>query len=199
MPRRWRPYSLLDMAQAGLGVGRAHLVGSSMGGMIAQTMAITAPDRALTLTSMMSSTGEPEYGQATPEAQQALFAPRPADRAGYVAAADRELVWSSRRYPDAVAARELAARGYDRAYHPAGAARQIAAMVLAGDRADALRTLPVPTLVIHGTDDTLIAPDGGRRTAELVPGSTLLVPDMGHDRPRPLWGGLIGAIAEHTG
>ncbi len=195
------PYSLGDMADDGLGlltalgIEKAHVVGSSMGGMIAQTMAIEHPDRVLTLTSMMSSTGEREYGRSTPAAQQALFAPPPADREGYISASEKQLTWSSKRYADVDAIRDLAARSYDRAYYPAGVGRQLGAMTLAGSRAHALRTLTVPTLVIHGLDDTLIDPSGGRRTAELVPGARLLlVPDMGHDRPRELWETIIDAI-----
>lgn len=199
------PYSLQDMADDGmnlltaLGIAKAHVVGSSMGGMIVQAMAIAHPDRVLTLTSMMSSTGEPEYGRSTPAAQQALFAPQPADREGYIAASEKQLTWSSRRYANVDAIRGLAARSYDRAYYPAGNGRQLGAMILSGSRADALRALQVPTLVIHGLDDTLIDPSGGRRTAELVPGARLmLVPDMGHDRPRELWETLIDAIEAHT-
>ncbi|MEV0009902.1 alpha/beta hydrolase [Streptomyces sp. NPDC051840] len=199
------PYRLVDMARDGLGlltalgIERAHVVGTSMGGMIAQTMAIDSPERVLSLTSMMSSTGESEYGQADPQAQAALFTPKPADREGYIAAAERDLLWSSRRYGDATALRELAAESYDRAYRPAGIGRQLAAMVLGGSRADALRGLRVPTLVIHGLDDTLIDPSGGKRTAELVPGAELvLIPDMGHDRPRELWPVLLDALVAHT-
>ena len=199
------PYSLRDMASdgvallRGLGIDRAHVVGSSMGGMIAQKMAIEFPERVLSLTSMMSSTGEPEYGQSTPEAQQVLFSPRPADRDGYIAAAERELVWASRRYGDPATLRALAAASYDRSYYPAGVARQLAAMILDGSRAAALQTLDVPTLVIHGQDDTLIDASGGRRTAGLVPGARLLlVEDMGHDRPPALWPRLVDAIYEHT-
>lgn len=199
------PYTLRDMAGDGidlldqLGVPRAHVVGSSMGGMIAQKMAIEFPDRVLSLTSMMSSTGEPEYGQSTPEARQVLFSPRPADRDGYVVAAERELVWASRRYGDAAQLRTLAAASYDRAYYPAGVPRQLAAMILDGSRAEALKTLDMPTLIIHGLDDTLIDPSGGRRTAELVPGARLLLfDDMGHDRPRTLWHPLVDAITQHT-
>ncbi|HEU5029882.1 MAG TPA: alpha/beta hydrolase [Spirillospora sp.] len=199
------PYRLKDMADDGfglltaLGVERAHVVGASMGGMIAQTMAIARPERVLTLTSMMSSTGESEYGRSSPEARTVLFAPKPQDRDGYVAAAERALVWASKRYGDASVLRELAAAAYDRAYHPAGVGRQLGAMILSGSRADALRELQVPTLVIHGLDDTLIDPSGGRRTAELVPGAELLlIPDMGHDRPRALWPVIIDALETHT-
>ncbi|MCA1984727.1 alpha/beta fold hydrolase [Nocardioides nematodiphilus] len=199
------PYSLRDMAQDGigvldaLGIEQAHVVGSSMGGMIAQKMAIEFPRRVLSLTSMMSSTGEQDYGQPTPEAQQVLFSGRPADRDGYVAGAERELVWASRRYGDAAQLRALAAASYDRAYYPAGVPRQLAAMILDGSRAEALKDLDVPTLVIHGLDDTLIDPSGGRRTAELVPGAQLLLlEDMGHDRPPALWPVLLDAITGHT-
>ncbi|MBJ7903365.1 alpha/beta hydrolase [Streptomyces sp. DSM 110735] len=200
------PYRLRDMADDGLGlltvlgIERAHVVGASMGGMIAQTMALTRPERVLTLTSMMSSTGESEYGRSTPEAQAVLFGPKPGNREEYIAAAERELVWASKRYGDPAALRELAARSYDRAHYPAGAGRQLGAMILSGSRADALRELRVPTLVMHGLDDTLIDVSGGRRTAELVPGARLLlVPDMGHDRPRELWPEIIDALADHTG
>src|SRR4029079_15557228 len=199
------PYSLRDMACDGmdllraLGIDRAHVVGSSMGGMIAQRMAIEFPDRVLSLTSMMSSTGEQEYGQSTPEAQQVLLTPRPTDRERYIAGAERELVWASRRYGDPAQLRALAAASYDRSFYPAGVPRQLAAMILDGSRADGLLTLDTPPLVIHGRDDSLIDPSGGRRTAELVPGAKfLLVEDMGHDRPQELWQTLIDAIAEHT-
>ncbi|RSO08331.1 alpha/beta hydrolase [Streptomyces sp. WAC 05379] len=200
------PYRLQDMADdalgllTALGLERAHVVGASMGGMIAQTMAIAHPERVLTLTSMMSSTGESDYGQPSPEAQAVLFSPKPADREGYIAAAENELVWASKRYGDAAVLSELAAASYDRAYYPAGIGRQLGAMILSGSRADALRELRVPTLVIHGLDDTLIDPSGGRRTAELVPGARLLlVPGMGHDRPRALWPELLDAVEDHTG
>ena len=145
--RAMSPYTLRDMANDGiallqeLGIDRAHVVGSSMGGMIAQKLAAVFPDQVLSLTSMMSTTGEPEYGQSTPEAQHVLFSPRPADRAGYVAAAERELVWASRKYGDPATLRALAAASYDRSYYPAGVPRQLAAMILDGSRADALRAL----------------------------------------------------------
>ena len=198
-------YTLSDMADDGLGlltalgIEQAHVVGASMGGMIAQTMAIEHPERVLTLTSMMSTTGEPEFGQPTPESLQALLTPAPSDRDGYIAAAERWLIWRSRRYPDLPGARALAAESYDRCYYPEGVTRQLAAMIASGSRAEGLRELSVPTLVIHGRDDTLIAPDGGERTASLIPGARLLlVDDMGHDRPGPLWPLLSQAILDHT-
>ncbi|SCF94509.1 alpha/beta fold hydrolase [Streptomyces sp. Ncost-T10-10d] len=199
------PYTVQDMADDGLalltalGIERAHVVGSSMGGMLAQMMAISRPTRVLTLTSMMSSTGEPEYGRSTPEAQAVISSPKPADREGYIAAAERDLVWASKRYGDPAALRELAANSYDRAYYPAGVGRQLGALILSGSRAHALRELRVPTLVIHGLDDTLIDPSGGERTADLVPGAKLLlIPDMGHDRPRELWPEINDAIEAHS-
>jgi pimeloyl-ACP methyl ester carboxylesterase len=199
------PYLLSAMADDGLallsalGIERAHVAGVSMGGMIAQTMAIEHPERLLSLTSIMSTTGEREFGQPTPEALEALVAPAPSDRAGYIAAAARSLVWRSKRYPDLAGAEGLAARSYDRCYYPEGVNRQLVAMLASGSRADGLRNLRLPTLAIHGLDDTLIAPSGGERTAELVPGARLvLLPDMGHDRPPPLWPRLSRAILEHT-
>jgi pimeloyl-ACP methyl ester carboxylesterase len=203
--RALAPYTLSDMAADAvglldaLGVDRAHVVGASMGGMIAQTVAIEHPDRVATLTSVMSTTGELEYGQSTPEAQAALMGPRPADRAAYIEAADRTLVYLSKRYGTVEWARDYAATQYDRAFRPEGMVRQMAAIMASGSRADGLRALRVPTLVIHGLDDTLIQVSGGERTAELVPGAELLlVPNMGHDRPEPLWPVIAGAIVAHT-
>ncbi len=203
--RSLAPYTLSDMASdaAGLldalGIERAHVLGASMGGMIAQTLAIEHPDRVLTLTSMMSSTGEPEYGQSNPEALEALLAPAPTDRDGYIASSESWLLWRSKRYPALDEVRAMAAEAYDRGLYPEGTSRQLAAMIASGSRADGLRVLQVPTLVIHGLDDTLITPSGGERTAELVPDARLvLIPDMGHDRPRPLWPAICGPILEHT-
>ena len=199
------PYTLSDMARDGfallsaLDIEQAHLVGASMGGMIAQTMAIEHPERVLTLTSMMSNTGEPGFGEPTPEASAALLTPSPPDRAGYVDAAERSVIWRSRRYPELEAARELAGQGYDRCYCPEGVTRQLAAMLASGPRADGLRDIRLPTLVLHGLDDTLIAPSGGERTAALIPDAQLiLIEDMGHDRPRALWPQICEAILGHT-
>lgn len=201
------PYTLSDIVDDcvaildDLGIGRAHVLGVSMGGMIAQQMAIERPDRLLTLISMMSTTGEPEYGTSTPEALTALLKPSPPERDAYIqVSADKAMTWASRRYGSRARAEALAAASYDRCFYPQGASRQLAAILATGPRAAGLRELAVPTLVVHGLDDTLIAPDGGERTAELVPGARLLlVEDMGHDRPEELWPLLVEAILEHTG
>ncbi|MGH2865136.1 MAG: alpha/beta fold hydrolase [Solirubrobacteraceae bacterium] len=203
--RKLAAYTLSEMAKDALalldalGIEQAHVVGASMGAMIAQTMAIEHPGRLLTLTSIMSNTGEPDHGRSTPQALQALLTPPPSDRAGFIDAAERTLTWRSKRYPELAEARRLAGESYDRCYCPQGTARQFAAIMASGSRAEGLTRLGVPTLVMHGLDDTLIEPSGGRRTAELVPGARLmLIEDMGHDRPRPLWPKICGAILQHT-
>ncbi len=199
------PYTLSDMAAdaAGLldhlGLDAAHVVGASMGGMIAQTFAIDLPRRTLTLTSIMSMTGEPEYGQSTPEAGAALLAPPPIERQAYIDASSTFMTWHSKKYRDAEKSRADAARDYDRSFYPQGAPRQLGAIYASGSRAEGLQALRTPTLVIHGRDDTLITPPGGFRTAELVDGSTLLyVSDMGHDLPAPLIPAIADAILSHT-
>jgi NADPH-dependent ferric siderophore reductase/pimeloyl-ACP methyl ester carboxylesterase len=201
------PYTLSDLAGDclavldALGIGSAHVLGASMGGMIAQQLAIEHPERVLTLISMMSNTGEPEYGQPTPEALAALLTPSPPERDAYIHAnGEKTMLWASSRYGDQARNEALAAEGFDRCFYPDGVGRQLAAILATGSRAEGLRALRMPTLVIHGRDDTLIQPSGGERTAELVPGAKLLlVDDMGHDRPEPLWPLLTAAILEHTG
>jgi pimeloyl-ACP methyl ester carboxylesterase len=200
------PYTLSDLAEDAaalldaLGIDRAHVLGASMGGMIAQQLAIERPERLLSLTSMMSTTGEPDVGAPTQEALVALLTPSPAERAPYIeASSGKGMIWASKRYGDRARLEALAGESYDRCFYPEGVGRQLGAILATGSRADGLRDLAVPTLVIHGLDDTLIAPDGGERTAELVPGARLLlVEDMGHDRPEELWPLLAEAIIEHT-
>jgi pimeloyl-ACP methyl ester carboxylesterase len=198
------PYTLSDMAADAiglldhLGVDRAHVVGQSMGGMIVQTMAIEHPDRLLSVTSIMSTIGDPAYGEPAPDALEVLLAPPPADRAEAIERSADYAVWGSKKYFDLERARRLAAESHDRSYYPEGASRQMAAMLASGDRTALLAGVTVPMLVIHGLDDTLITPSGGRRTAELVPGAHLLeLADMGHDLPEPLWPLITGAIIAH--
>jgi pimeloyl-ACP methyl ester carboxylesterase len=200
------PYTLSDLADDclavldALAIDRAHVLGASMGGMIAQQLAIEHPERLRSLTSMMSTTGESEYGAPTEEALTALLTPSPPERDAYIkASAEKALIWASRRYGDRARLEALAAASFDRCFYPQGVSRQLAAILATGSRADGLRALTVPTLVIHGRDDVLIGPDGGERTAELVPGARLmLVDDMGHDRPEELWPLLTEAILGHT-
>ncbi len=199
------PYTLSDMAADGiglldhLGIARAHVAGVSMGGMIVQTMAIEHPSRVASLTSIMSSPGDPRVGAPTRAARDVLLAPPPADREAFLAAAPRVKVWHSKRYFDEADVVALAAAQYDRSFYPEGALRQLAAIYASGDRSEGLAALDVPTLVVHGRDDTLITPGGGERTAELVPGSRyLLLSDMGHDLPRPLYPVFAEAIGGHA-
>jgi pimeloyl-ACP methyl ester carboxylesterase len=198
------PYTLSDMAQDAiellnhLGLESAHILGASMGGMIAQALVIEHPERARSLISLFSVTGEMEYGAPTAEAAEVLLGPPPSDRQAYIEASPKYGVWQSKRYFDEVAVKREAARAFDRSFYPEGSSRQLAAIYASGSRAEQLQKLQTPTLVIHGTDDTLLPPDGGKRTAELVPGSTfLLVADMGHDLPEPLLPLITGAMTAH--
>ena len=201
------PYTLSDFAADGmalldaLGIESAHIMGMSMGGMIVQTMAIEHARKVRSLISVMSHTGENEYGRSTKEANAALMTPPPRERDAYIEHSVRQgRLWSSPRFYDEVAAAEKAAAQYDRAFYPEGATRQLAAIMASPERADGLRALKVPTLVIHGRADTLITPSGGERTAEIVPGSDLLLlAEMGHDLPAPLWPVLVHAVLGHIG
>jgi pimeloyl-ACP methyl ester carboxylesterase len=182
-----------------LEIDRAHVLGVSMGGMIAQTIAIEHPDRVLSLVSIMSRTGEPGYGDPSPEAAQVLMSPPATDREQAVAGAERTAVWRSQRWPEIARERDLVGRAWDRDHTPGGQPRQFGAMIAGGSRDAGLRNLAVPTLVIHGLDDALIAPSGGEHTAELIPGARLmLVPDMGHDLPLPLIPEICAAVLAHT-
>jgi pimeloyl-ACP methyl ester carboxylesterase len=198
------PYTLSDMAADAvglldhLGIERAHVMGASMGGMIAQHLAIEHPNRVRSLVSIMSMPGEPEVGQPTAEAAAVLLDPPPTSRAEYVESSPKWMVWHSKKYADIDEVKADAARGYDRSFYPEGSPRQLAAIYASGRRTEGLQRLDVPTLVIHGRDDTLIAPSGGFRTAELIRGAHLLyVADMGHDMPEPLWPLLVDAIVGH--
>ncbi len=183
-------YGLEDMADdvAGLldhlGIERAHIVGSSLGGMIAQRFAIDHAERTLSLASIMSTTGDPAVGQPTEAAMTVLMAAPPPGRDGYIEStvAGRGLIGT--QPPDDSRNRRLAERAFDRGYHPAGTARQLAAIAVGADRTAGLGGLRMPALVIHGSEDPLITVSGGEATAAAIPGAELVVIEgMGHDLP----------------
>lgn len=200
------PYKLWDMAADcvglldALGIARAHVVGASMGGMIAQELALRHGARVKTLTSIMSSTGSPTLPGPKPEAAAVLFAPPPAGRDEYIAAFCR--TWQVLRagdFPeDAARDPERAARIWDRGLNPAGVARQFLAILTSGDRTARLAELTTPTLVIHGTPDPLVPIEAGRATHAAIKGSRMLeLERMGHAMPVALWPEIIGALREH--
>lgn len=199
-------YSLSDMVADAIavldavGAETAHIVGLSMGGMIAQAMAIAAPDRVATLTSVMSSTSEPDHAHRSPEAVARFNAAPPHDRDSFIedwAAGLR--VWGSPAFADEARWRAEAERAFERCFEPSGPGRQSLAILTAPSRADGLRGLAVSTLVVHGSADTLIGPESGRRTAELIPGARFeLIDGMGHDYPPQLWERLSTLFADHA-
>lgn len=199
------PYHLWDMAAdtAGLldhlGLDRVHVVGMSLGGMVAQELAIRHGDRLVSLTSIMSMTGDPDVGHPTTAAVQVLMEPAPETREEALErGVAHSKIWGSEGAdPDYV--RALNGAKWDRDNDQNGAARQFVAVVTSGSRSEALRSVSVPTLAIHGTLDALIQPDGSERLAEVVPGAELLIVEgMGHDLARPVWPILVEAITSHV-
>ena len=201
------PYRLGDMAEDSfglldrLGIERAHVVGTSMGGMIAQTMAIRSPERVLSLASIMSTTGDRRVGTPKLRVWSVLTRRAPAGRDAYVEYFVRVFrMIGSRAYPqDEARTRELAAATYDRCHDPAGTARQLGAILASGSRTAALRTLELPAVVIHGEADPLVPLRAGMATARAIPGAELVrIPGMGHDMPRELWPTYVDAIARNA-
>jgi len=201
------PYKLSDMAQDTVGlmdalkIKSAHLVGASMGGMIAQEIAITFPERVRSLTSIMSTTGNPKVPPPTREATAVLMAPPATTRDEYLARFAQ--TWKVLRvgsFPeDEAKDRSRAERTFERGLNPAGVGRQLRAILASGSRKERLRSVKAPTLVIHGTVDPLVRPEGGKDTAASISGAKLLmIEGMGHALPIPMWPQIIDAIDQHA-
>jgi len=201
------PYRLRDMAEDtvglmdALGIASAHLVGASMGGMIAQEIAISFPQRVRSLTSIMSTTGNPKVPGPTKEAMAVLMAPPPKSKEEYLARFGQ--TWKILRagsFPeDEARDRAIAERTFARGLNPAGVGRQMRAILASGSRKQRLGAVKTPTLVIHGTVDPLVHPAGGKDTAASVPGAKLvMIERMGHALPIPMWPQIIDAIDKHA-
>jgi pimeloyl-ACP methyl ester carboxylesterase len=200
-------YRIEDMADDAaalldeLGIAHAHVVGVSMGGMIAQALVLNHQARALSVASIMSTTGDRSVGAPTGEAVTALLRPVAKTRSEAVeASVAGSRVIGSPKYPtDEGLLRERAGAAYDRAYCPEGTARQLAAIFASPDRTDGLRGVEMPFLVVHGEDDPLVTLSGGEATAAAVPGARLItIPGMGHDLPQALWTSITDAIVANT-
>ena len=201
------PYKLHDMAKDViglmdvLGIKSAHVVGASMGGMIAQEIAISFPQRLRSLTSIMSTTGDPKVPGPTREASAMLMAPPPATKEEYFERYAQ--TWKILRvgsFPqDEAFDRTRAERTYERGLNPAGVGRQLRAILASGSRKARLASVTAPTLVIHGTVDPLVRPEGGKDTAASIPGAKLLmIEGMGHALPIPMWPQIVDAIDKHA-
>ena len=201
------PYKLIDMAKDtvglmdALGLKSAHLVGASMGGMIAQEVAISFPQAVRSLTSIMSTTGNPKIPPPTREAGAVLMAPPPKTKGEYIERFAK--TWKILRvgsFPeDEALDPSRALRTYERGLNPAGVGRQLRAILASGSRKARLRDVRAPTLVIHGTVDPLVHPMGGRDTAASIPGARLMmIEGMGHAIPLPMWPQIIDAIDQHA-
>ncbi len=207
--RRKAPYAIADMAADiaglidGLELAPVHLVGASMGGFIAQTVALDRPDLVRSLTLIMTSTGSRRVGQPKPSVAWRMIRTQVAtDREAAIASAlstFRRI--GSPGYPfEEELIRDIAGRSYDRAHSAAGRRRQLAAAVAQPNRTARLRTLKVPTLVIHGLQDRVVTPSGGLALAKAIPGARLLgFAGMGHNLPRPLWPQVVNELDDHFG
>jgi pimeloyl-ACP methyl ester carboxylesterase len=205
--RRAAHYTLADMAEdargllAALELEPAHVIGASMGGMIAQTLAARSPASVRSLTSIMSSTGSLRSGQPALRVYTVFLRRAPRERAAYIDHMQRLFAAiGSPGFPtDAEDIRELAALSYDRDHDADAPGRQLAAIIASGNRTPELSRITAPTLVIHGTGDRLVAPSGGRATARAIRGARLaMIPGMGHDLPRGAWPRLIEEIVTHV-
>ena len=200
-------YRLWDMANDViglmdlLGIKKAHIVGLSMGGAIAQEIAMNHPDRVLSLTSIMATSGNPKLPNPTKEAMAMLVAPAPKTKDEYFArfAANWKILRGASFPADEAKDHARAERTYARGLNPAGVGRQLRAIMASGDRTSRLRGVKARTLVIHGTIDPLVPPEHGKAVAGTIPGAKLLlIEGMGHALPMPMWPIVIGAIADHA-
>ncbi len=200
-------YTLEDMADDAAGlldaleIPSAHLVGSSLGAMIAQTLAARHPDRARSLCSISSTTGNTSAGQPTAEAFELLARPSATTRDEFVEAdIVSHRVLGSPLYPsDEAEMRADTAKAYDRAFNPQGTGRQLCAIIASGDRTASLARVTAPTVVVHGTEDKLIRPSGGEATAKAIPGADLvMIEGMGHDLPEGIWPRVIDTIVANA-
>jgi pimeloyl-ACP methyl ester carboxylesterase len=202
-------YTLNDMADdaagllAALKIDKAHICGTSMGGMIAQTLALRHPQCLASLTSIYSTTGNPNLPQPQPAAMQALLTPPPVERQAFIEFNVKTMkAIAGDGFPfDEQFIRRISARAYDRAFYPQGVGRQMMAVMAQENRKPALASVTVPTLVIHGTADPLVPAEHGKDTADAIPGAQLLlIEGMGHDLPNTNgpWPQVIDAIAKHT-
>ena len=205
--KRAAHYTLADMAQDAAGLlseldlSPAHVIGASMGGMIAQTLAARHPSQVRSLVSIMSNTGSRLSGQPALRTYPVFLRRPPNTRDGFIAHMSRVFaaIGSTGLPQDADDIRALAAASYDRDHDPAGPGRQLAAIIASGDRTAELRRISVPTLVVHGSADPLVSPSGARATARAIPLARLLIiKGMGHDLPRAAWPRLIDAIADNA-
>jgi len=200
------PYTLIDMARDALGlldalgIARAHVVGASMGGMIAQILAIEHPERVKSLTSIMSTTGDRRLPGPKAKVLRALLRPRPRDRAAAVRRGMEifRLIAGSGYPPAGAELRAMVERAVQRSYRPGAVVRQLIAIHAAPSRVQALRRVRAPALVLHGSDDPLVPMAGGEDTAANIPGARLrIVPGMGHFLPEALVPLLVDEIAGH--
>jgi len=200
-------YDLADMAEdtanliKRLDIAPAHIVGASMGGMIAQTVAARHPEVVRSLTSIMSTTGNRRYGQPSFKTYPVLLRKRPNSRESYIASVEHifSLIGSPgiHRSPEDI--RSLAEQSYERDHDPRGPGRQLAAIIASGNRTKELQEIKAPTLVIHGDSDILIHPSGGKATFNAIPDARFVsIMGMGHDMPRELWPRIIDLISEHA-
>jgi pimeloyl-ACP methyl ester carboxylesterase len=205
--RATAPYRLEDMADDAAGLletlamPSAHVVGASLGGFIAQTLALRHRARVRSLCSIMSSTGDRAVGQPRADILQRMMTPMPGDRDGYIAVRlQTARLIASPGFPfDEPRVRNLLERQWERGFDPQGVMRQLQAAITGSDRTAALRDLDLPTVVIHGLQDPVVGASGGEATARAIPGARWVpIPGMGHDVPEGAWDTVIGAIVENA-